>query len=111
MQIPAKIAALRTVQLQYPYFPQCFPQNYATISALNPRSTLKMKWLIESPIYANGRATMNRRDWKGKSKGQGALSHQGVFRGVAQVIRKTSKVASSRKFPPQKAVTCCMMTR
>lgn len=34
-----------------------------------------------------------------------------VFGGVAQVIRKTSKVASSRKFPPQKAVTCCMMTR
>ena len=31
--------------------------------------------------------------------------------GVAQVIRKTSKVASSRKFPPQKAVTCCIMAR
>ena len=31
--------------------------------------------------------------------------------GVAQEIRRTSKVASSRKFPPQKAVTCCMMAR
>ena len=31
--------------------------------------------------------------------------------GDAQEIRKTSKVASSRKFPPQKAVTCCMMAR
>jgi hypothetical protein len=32
-------------------------------------------------------------------------------RGVAQEIRRTSKVASSRKFPPQKAVTCCIMAR
>jgi hypothetical protein len=30
---------------------------------------------------------------------------------VAQEIRRTSKVASSRKFPAQKAVTCCMMAR
>jgi hypothetical protein len=33
------------------------------------------------------------------------------IRGLAQEIRRTSKVASSRKFPPQKAVTCCMMAR